>query len=200
MNRARYANHNEIQSEQELGTYTGYDYMEIAADNAELSFLVDCYEAFGWEVDDNGNYYRAYGNRHSTVSNRAKTVLPLKRDRKIANKAELTRLQRNFEACVQERSYLEDKKTSKATTLALIIGFIGTAFMAGSVFAVTANTPHIFLCIVLAVPALIGWILPYPVYRRVAAQETARINVLIEQKYEEIHAICERGSKLIYEK
>ena len=42
-------------------------------------------------------------------------TLRLKRDRKIVNKTELTRLQRNFEACVREIQSLENSKTSKAT-------------------------------------------------------------------------------------
>ena len=44
-------------------------------------------------------------------------TLRLKRDRKIVNKTELTRLQRNFEACVREIQSLENSKTSKATIM-----------------------------------------------------------------------------------
>lgn len=73
-------------------------------------------------------------------------TLRLKRDRKIVNKTELTRLQRNFEACVREIQSLENSKTSKATIWALAAGVIGTAFIACSTFAVTAVPPKI-LCV-----------------------------------------------------
>ena len=177
--------------------YVGYDYMDLVADGAEVSFLLDSYGVFGWELDEYASHYREHAHRH-VPNTSGKVTLPLKRDRKIANKTELTRLQRNFEACVRELETLEKRKTSKAIILALIIGFIGTVFMTGAVFAVVAKPPHILLCILLAIPAIIGWAVPYPLYRRIVAEESARLDTLIAQKYDEIHAICERGSKLSY--
>lgn len=181
--------------------YIGYDYKDLIAEQEQISFLLDAYENFGWELDERTmQYEEAYTPhipRKTTGRINESVTLHLKRDRKILNKTELTRLQRNFEACVRELDVLELRKTSKATMRALIIGFIGTIFMAGSVFAIVAEPPHVVLSILLAVPAFIGWILPFFVYRRTAAEESARINLLIEQKYDEIHNICERGSKLL---
>lgn len=169
--------------------FIAYDYKEVVADSGKVSFLLDGYENFGWKPDEN------------TVVNGAakKIILHMKRNRKIANKAELTRLQRNFEACVKEIDVLELSKTSKATSLALIVGVIGTAFMAGSVFAITAATPQILLCIILAIPGFAGWILPYFVYRKVNAEQTERMDELIEKKYDEIYEICEKGNRLLKE-
>lgn len=48
----------------------------------------------------------------------------------------------------------------------IITGMVGTAFMAGATFAVTAREPMIWLCIVLAVPGFIGWVLPYFLYKK----------------------------------
>ena len=80
---------------------------------------------------------------------------------------------------------------------ALFIGLLGTAFMAGSVFAVTAQPPHIILCIVLAIPAFAGWVLPLFVYRKIVQKQTEKMIPLIEEKYDEIYEICEKGSKLL---
>jgi hypothetical protein len=167
--------------------FIAYDYKEIVADSGKVSFLLDGYENFGWKPDEN------------TVVNAdaKKVVLHMKRNRKIVNKAELTRLQRNFEACVREIDVLEGAKTSKATSLALIIGVVGTAFMAGSVFAVTAEMPQILLCIILAIPGFAGWILPYFVYRKVNAEQAEKMDNLIEKKYDEIYEICEKGNRLL---
>lgn len=68
--------------------------------------------------------------------------------------------------------------------------------MAGSTFAVTAQTPYIILSVLLAVPGFIGWLIPYFLYRKVAGKQTERIVPLIEQKYDEIYEICEKGNKL----
>lgn len=173
--------------------FVGYEYKEISADQSKVSFLLDGYENFGWEAD--GNVYESpVANPHHP----GKTILRLKRNRKIINKMELTRLQRNFEACVNEIDMLEKSKTSMATVYALIIGIVGTAFMAGSTFAITAQPPHVILCIVLAIPGFIGWILPYFVYKRVVGKQTEKVNALIEEKYDEIYTICEKGNKLLY--
>lgn len=172
--------------------YVGYEYKEITAEDGMIPLLLDGYENFGWEVNESLPDRKAEARRGGS----SKTVIRLKRDRRIVNKAELTRLQRNFEACVAEIQTLEKRKTSAAAICALVLGILGTAFMAGSTFAVTAQTPHIVLSIVLAVPGFSGWILPYFVYRRIQEKETKKITPLIEAKYDEIYEICEKGNKL----
>ena len=114
------------------------------------------------------------------------------------NKAELTRLQRNFEACVREITELEKRKTSAATSAAIAVGVAGTVFMAGSTFAVTAQQPHILLCVILAIPGFLGWILPYFLYKRMTKAKTEEISPLIEEKYDEIYEICEKGNRLLH--
>lgn len=173
--------------EKKQKSFVGYEYKEVIAEGSMASLLLDGYESFGWELDEN-----------FPAESRNGKVFRLKRNRKITNKTELTRLQRNFEACVGEIQTLEKNKTSKATIYALLCGIIGTAFMAGSTFAVTAQPPHIILCIILAVPGLIGWILPYFLYKRTVWKQTEKMSLLIEEKYDEIYEICEKGNKLLY--
>ena len=181
-------------SEKTQRNYVGYEYKEIAADGPMVSLLLDGYENFGWEVNDSLPESHTGGRPGA----RQKVVIRLRRDRKILNKAELTRLQRNFEACVTEIQTLEKRKSSMATVYALILGILGTAFMAGATFAVTDKPPYIVLCIILAVPGFLGWILPYFLFRRVQRKETEKITPLVEAKYDEIYGICEKGNKLLY--
>lgn len=179
--------------EKEKKNYVGYEYKEITADSSMVSLLLDGYENFGWKVNDS-----LLDDSMGGKPGGGKTVIRLKRDRKILNKAELTRLQRNFEACVLEIQTLEQRKTSAATAYAIILGVIGAAFMAGSTFAVTAQPPHYILCILLAIPGFLGWIFPYFLYKKVVGKQTEKITPLIEAKYDEIYEICEKGNKLLY--
>ncbi len=167
--------------------FVGYEYKEIIADQEKVSMYLDGYMNFGWVPDENIQPSGLMG----------KVMLKLKRDRKILHKTELTRLQRHFEACMDEIDAMEKSKTSSATIWALVIAIIGTAFMAGSVFAVTHEPPMILLCILLAIPAFIGWILPLFVHRAMVRKRTAKLAPLIEQKYDEIYEICEKGNKLL---
>lgn len=171
--------------------FIGYEYKEVICERQKIPFLLDGYENFGWEptgeLQENGL------NPHQT-----KMTLQLRRDRKMVNKMELTRLQRNFEDCVGQIDALEKSKTSRATICALSVALVGTAFMAGSVFAVTAQPPLIILSILLAVPGFLGWILPYFVYRKVKETQSSRLTPLIEEKYDEIYELCQKGNKLLY--
>ncbi|MBC6695783.1 hypothetical protein H9L25_03230 [Terrisporobacter mayombei] len=180
--------------------FVGYEYKEVIAESSKASFIFDAYENFGWELDEklNGNIYE---NPVKNIPSpyQKKIVIRLKRNRKISNKMELTRLQRNFEACVNEIEELEKSKTSAATIYALVIVILGTSFMAGSVFAVTAQPPHIVLCILLAIPGFIGWIIPYFVYKKTVKKQTEKVIQLIEEKYDEIYKICEKGNKLLHQ-
>lgn len=176
--------------------YIGYDYKEVMAESSKASFLLDSYRNFGWELDGNRNSY-VMDVESRTPHINSKVRLQLKRDRNIINKMELTRLQRNFESCVWEIERLEKSKTSTATIYALVIGIMGTVFMAGSVFAVTATPPHIALCIILAIPAFIGWMLPYLIYKKKVKEKEEVVSQLVEMKYNEIHEICEKGKRLL---
>ncbi|HJB82197.1 MAG TPA: hypothetical protein H9711_03500 [Candidatus Mediterraneibacter intestinavium] len=180
------------------GGFIGYEYKEVVTDPGQASFLMDGYANFGWEVDENvmPGGLEKYPERAGSPQHR-KTVIRLKRDRKIINKMELTRLQRNFEACVSQIDQLEKEKTSRPMAASLTVGILGTAFMAGSTFAVTAEPPMVALCIVLAVPGFLGWILPYFLYRAGVRRQTEKITPLIEEKYDEIYEICEKGNKLL---
>lgn len=167
--------------------FVGYEYKEINVSREKASFYLDCYQNFGWLPDENA----VYSNKPN------QSAIRLKRNRKIINKMELTRLQRNFEACANEITLLEKSKTSVATIWALVVAIIGTAFMAGSTFAVTTQPPIIWLCVLLAIPGIIGWILPYFLYQYVVKKQTIKIQPLIEAKYDEIYKICEKGYSLL---
>lgn len=175
------------ENQNERKMFMSYEYKELNIKEEQASFYLDCYENFGWQQDENFPLQ----NKGDSV------VLKLKRNRKIVNKVELTRLQRNFEADMQDILSLENSKTSQATIVALIIGILGTAFMAGSVFAVTAEPPIIWLCILLAVPAFAGWILPYFVYKKIKEEKSKKVTPYIEEKYDEIYEICEKGHSLL---
>ena len=182
--------------------HVGYEYREITVPRELSSLCLDSYPCFGWEPDP--NHEILYGGRWKrTVSadrsgKKEMVTLHFRRKRSLCNKAELTRLQLNFDGCVAELQALEQSKTTASTLAALVIGIIGTAFMAGSVFAVTAEPPIIWLMVLLAIPGLIGWVLPFFLYRRILRKKTAELEPLKEQKYDEIDQICEKGSRLLY--
>lgn len=176
-----------IENENQMNDYVGYEYKKIIVEQDKLAFYLDAYENFGWILDEKTSDFKDTG----------KSILRLKRNRKIINKTELTRLQKHFEDCVSQINQMESQKTQMATMAALGIGILGTVFITGAVFAVTAATPHYILCTILGLPGMIGWILPGFSYKRIREKKEMEINPLIEKKEEEIHQICEKGHGLL---
>lgn len=163
--------------------YVGYDYKDVSAGREHISMYLDGYVSFGWTLDEN-------------VEQRA-TAVKLKRDRKIINKTELTRLERNFEACMAEIKALENAKTSAATMFSIILGVIGTAFMAGAVFAATHKPPLILPTILLGLPGVAGWVLPLFLYKVFVRRSGTKLTPLIEAKFDEAYEVCEKGNRLL---
>lgn len=154
---------------EEKNGFIGYEYHNVSVErNMELIYT-DGYENFGWTRED----ATASLIGISTVS------IKFKRDRKIRNKAELTRLQRQFDACVSEIVTLEKSKKSRASITALTIGFLGCAFLGCATFAYLAGL--LPLMIILAIPGFLCWILPYFCYRHIFAKRGAQIAPLIEK-------------------
>lgn len=169
----------------ESAPFTGYEYMELNAAGERAAFYLDCYQCFGWKADERVDDHRGRG------------PLVLRRERKLVNKAELTRLQRHFESCVNEIRMLERSKTANAAAWAVGVGLVGTAFMAGATFAAVHVPPLWGLTVLLGLPAFAGWVLPWFLYQKLVARRSAAVAGLIEGKYGEIDEICRQGSELL---
>ena len=179
--------------------YIGYDYKTITVNSEKLSFYLDAYENFGWIPDATRQLGFPMTKLTSPAQPAYRTVsVDMRRERKIPNKAELTRLQQHFEACMDEMDQLERSTSSKACIYSLIVALIGTSFMAGSVFAVTHEPPIIWLCVLLGLPGLLVWGLTYPLYRRLVQNRASEVRPLIDRKTDEVHDICEKGSTLLH--
>jgi hypothetical protein len=159
--------------------FVGYEYKEVQASRDLEGVYADGYPSFGWELDGGGN-----------------GRMKFKRDRKIRNKAELARLQREFEAKTHEIENLERSKTSGAQIAAMTVGLIGTALLGGATFAYIYGN-MIPLMIVLALPGFVLWGAAYLLYGRFRAKKTAAAEPLIDQKYDEIYDVCARAHTLL---
>lgn len=105
-------------------TYIGYEYKAISVPSKDASLFLDCYENFGWIPDEN----------HPTDHSGENTTIHLKRNRKIINKMELTRLQRNFESCNAEIQQMERSKKQNCNRVGYGYRVYGYGFYGGFCF------------------------------------------------------------------
>jgi len=165
--------------------FVGYEYMDITVKREMESIYADSCTNFGWMLEETT----------PSLNGGLSVKLKFKRDRKIQNKAELNRLQRQFENCAKEIKRLDKSKTAGARATAYGIGIVGMAFMAGSVFSyLVGNMP---LCIILAIPSFIGWLTPYFYYRHIQAKKSTQASPLIDQQYDAIYVVCEKANALL---
>lgn len=165
--------------------FIGYEYKDVTVKRDMEPLYADGYANFGWELE----------GVSAPLQNMGSVTIKFKRDRKIRNKAEITRLQRQFDSCVAEIGRLEFSKTAAASVAAFTVGIIGTAFMAGSVFANLAGL--LPLSVILAIPGFAGWVIPYFCYRTIQKKKSAKVAPLIENKYDEIYEVCEKANGLL---
>jgi len=158
------------------------EYIDVNVNQNLVQLCSNCYKELGWHVI----------NTSSAVDS---VTIKMQRDRKIKNRAALCDLQRKCEQAFTSIEKLERTKTSKATGISLGIGIIGTAFMAGSVFAYLASM--IVFCIILAIPAFVGWALPYFFYKKIYNETSTKVNVMIDHNYDVIYDSCEKASHLL---
>lgn len=163
--------------------YSGYEYKEIRGSYEKLSFYLDSYQCFGWEINDSIPVKENH--------------LYLKRNRNITNRMELTRLQRNFEADLEKIHMLEESKKSLARITGVILAAIGIMFTAASVFAVTAQVPNYVLCAMLGGPGILLCVLAVLVKKPLIQYRTSKVSPLLEARYEEIYTICDKGKNLL---
>ena len=168
--------------------YVGYDYKVVSADLDKAAMVINSLGYFGWVPDE------VIPQKQTSE----RVTVTMKRDRKIVNRAELTRLQQHFEACVDEIAVLEKSPVQRGTLAAIVAGLVGCIFLAGSVFAVTAEPPQILWCVLLGFPGLLAWILTLPMCRRFTQRRRAEVTPLIDGKHDEIQEICRRGNTLVH--
>ena len=173
-------------SENTKNSFVAYEHKEIAVKRDMEAIYADGYPNFGWKPDGRG----------IPLGGLTSVKLKFKRDRKVMNRDELTKLQREFENCAKEIERMEDAKVIAPSVVAYAIGLVGTACMAGATFAYLASM--IPLCIVLAVPGFIGWIIPYFCYLRVKRRKTDKVTPLIDRQYDTIYEVCDKANGLLY--
>lgn len=162
--------------------FTMNEYLDVNVNKDLLPLCSDCYRALGWTIV-------------STSNGIGTVTMKLQRDRKIKNRTALCDLQRKCERAFKSIECLEKSKTKNAVAASLGIGLIGTVFMAGSVFAYLASA--IWLCVILAIPGFIGWILPYFLYKKIEKQSINKAAAIIDQNYDVIYESCEKASNLL---
>ena len=162
-----------------------FEYLTIQVDRELESLYCDTYRNFGWTTEGQAGGLPSV----NTVT------LKLKRDRRIANRQAVIEQQRVAEHALASIARLEQSKKSTPLIAALSAGLVGSAFLAGSVFAITAG--NWLLGMPLGLIGLIGWAVGFFSYGRVRTSRAVKVAPLIDRESETVYAAGERASHLM---
>lgn len=174
--------------EAEMNQFIGYEYKDVIVKKNYVSLYEDGYENFGWKLE----------STVGTPNNINCVTMKFKRDRKLKNKHEVAKMQRKFDDLVTEIDRLETHKVLKASAIAYVIGVIGSGFMALSVFSTTMWHNNVAM-IIFAIIAVLGWVFPYLIYRRIKEAKTIELSPIIDDKYDEIYALTKTANEMIHQ-
>jgi hypothetical protein len=166
-------------------SFIAYEYTTIRVDRELEPLYKDAYRNFGWIVE-------GYG---ASLPSATAVTLKLKRDRRIKNRPMVLELQRNCENALTAIAHMERSKTTTAMATSLAVGIVGSAFLAGSIFALDADL--LVVSIPLGAIGLLGWVGGYFSHGRVKANKTAQLTPLIDRQYDVVYEAGEQATHLL---
>lgn len=168
-----------------------YEYKTVAAPGEREALYRDTYRSFGWIVEPGS----ASPTGPVAAPNGGERTLKMKRDRRIAQREQVTELQRRCEAALRDIDKLERSKSSKARIAAFTLGVVGCAFMALSVFSYLAG--NLVAMTVFAVPGVLCWAAPYFVHRELLASSERSLAPRIDAQYDIVYGTSEQAATLL---
>lgn len=165
-----------------------FDYKTIKVKREIETLICDTYENLGWELTSTS---AAEGSLFYVN-------LSFKRDRKIANKVELLKLQEKAESIVLSIENLQSKKKNAGLVSSLSIGIVGTLIFGGgmSMSMLLSGAGFMIGGIALGVVGIGICTLAYPVFKKINRKKNAQIIPLLETEYDKLADICEQAVKL----
>lgn len=167
---------------------TTYDYKTIKVKRSIETIICDTYENLGWELT----------NTSSVEGSLFHINLSFKRDRKIANKVELIKLQEKADNVVANIELLQNKKKSAGFVSALSTGIVGALTFGGgmSMTMLLSGVGYMIGGIALGLVGAGICALAYPLFKKVNKKKGDSIQPILESEFDKLADICEEAGKL----
>ena len=193
--------------------FIGYEYKTVNATRDSAEMYIDCMENFGWSLVENDGYDvqdlisnlnpvnlgRNIADAAQTFGETADVApamtLKFKRDRRIENKQQLDKLEREYEAALSAISKVERKNSAQTMGVSLGTGIIGALFVGLSVYNFISS--NIVLGIVLAAIGAIGWAIGFFSNKKVGNKKSTQTEPYIQEQMNIVYSTCEKAHALL---
>lgn len=168
--------------------FVTYEYKTKSVKNSEKARTMDFYEAFGWEATE----------VDSSVGGNC--VITLRRDRRIAHRQELVRLEKKAEEERTSLESLEKSKTLGANIFAGIFGAFSVLVFGGGISIVMTSTGSVANMIagtILGIAGIAFCCITYPIYKKIVLKKTKAVLSAIDSGEETLANVLEQGNGLL---
>lgn len=166
--------------------YRSYEYARTTVKNDLAQVTLDCYESLGYELT---------GQKTATAG--GQTTLSFRRSRKVAGKAQLSKIQRTMDDTISTIANLEAQKTKKATSQTIGLGTISALILGVGMCCTMEWTQFMVLGIIVGIIGIAGCILAFLRYRKTVEAESVRLNPEIEAAYDRLATQCEEAQAVL---
>lgn len=167
--------------------FVTYEYATITVKRDAEPLYTDCYRSFGWQPLE---------GHPAGLPDPGQVAIKMKRDRRLDHRSEVNQLQRQCEAALGQIDTLERQKTSHAFIAAMVVGLMGTVFMALAVFSMVFWN-MIPLVVLFGLIGFIGWGAGYLAYRNISKKKGQQVAPLVDAQYDVVYDTCEKASAML---
>ena len=167
-----------------------YDYKTIKVKREYETIVCDAYENLGWELT----------NTSASENSLFYINLSFKRNRKIENKMELTKLQEKVDNILANIENLQTKKKNAGVVEGISTGVVGALIFGGGMSMSMLNTASVGLLvggiavgIVGITVGLLGWL----VLKKINKKKNTKIQPILESEFDKLADVCEQAHGLI---
>jgi len=194
-------------------SFVGYEYKTVNATRDSAGMYIDCMENFGWSLVENDgynvqdslsslnpvNFGRNIASAAQTFGETADAApamtLKFKRDRRIENKQQLEKLEREYEDALSAIQKAERKNIAQTMGISLGTGIIGTAFIGLAVYNfVFSNT---VLGVVFAAIGAVGWAIGFFSNMKIGKKKSTQTEPYVQEQLNIVYSTCEKAHALL---
>ena len=193
--------------------FLAYEYKNVTVKRNSAGMYIDCMESFGWKLVENDGYDAGtlLTNLHpvnlgrnlasaaqsfgETADPSETMTLKFKRDRRIENKQQLEKLEREYEDALSAIQKAERKKAAQKMGISLGTGIIGTLFIGLAVYNfVFAN---IVSGVLFAAVGAIGWAIGFFSNIKIGKKKSTQAAPYVDEQLNIVYNACEKAHALL---
>ena len=192
--------------------FVAYEYKNATVKRNSAGMYIDCMGNFGWTLVETeydfqpqftnlnpvnlGKNIATAAQSYGETADPSETLtLKFKRDRRIENKQQLDKLEREYEEALSAINKVERKNSAHTMGISLGTGIIGTVFIGLAVYNfVFSNT---VLGVVFAAIGAVGWAIGFFSNMKIGKKKSAQTEPYVQEQLNIVYSTCEKAHALL---